>query len=429
MRTPAYLWLLLAGFAFSAFSGQSGYIGLPLSLDRPLFLLAFVLLILDEDRPSLRSRAVWWAAGALVVLVLVSWIATGSLLDSAKGFALFDRVVAPVAMLAAGALAVTTAEARDLVLKALTAMGFYVAAVGLLAYAGVTSLVFPRYIADVTLGIQNDRARGPFLASEPYGMVCAIALFASIALMGRRPGRVWLGLATTTALVSTVGVLLCLTRSVWLATGLAIVVVGLMTRRTRRLLPGLAVVVVAGVSLVLAAFPTVLTAAADRLGTQSSLYDRQNTNAAAWRILEAEPLTGIGWGNFTAQSSQWVRQADLYPLTNTNIEIHNVFLSRGAELGVAGAALWLFVVLLGPVSAVVRARSLDVSAQDFRLLALACGFVWLIPTLLSPNPYPMPNFIVWFIAGIAGSRWLVEPPLEALARPRSEPSPLSRKSS
>ena len=197
-----------------------------------------------------------------------------------------------------------------------------------------------------------------------------------------------------------------MTRSSWLAAIVSVVCAGILVPRLRRYLPVLLLGIAAGLAAVLVSLPSLRSTLVERLTTDRSLLDRLNTNEGAFRILHDHPVFGIGWGRFLSVSSDWVRQGDLFPLTNTNIEVHNVFLSRAAETGILGAVLWGLAVLLGPVSVLAhRPRSQEL--QAWRLLALAGLIAWFIPTMTSPNPYVLPNNLVWLVAGIAGRPLLV----------------------
>ncbi len=59
---------------------------------------------------------------------------------------------------------------------------------------------------------------------------------------------------------------------------------------------------------------------------------------------------------FLDVSTDWVRQADGYPITNVTIEVHNVFLGRAAELGIPGLVLWTACVVAGPIRSMFQRR-------------------------------------------------------------------------
>jgi O-antigen ligase len=269
------------------------------------------------------------------------------------------------------------------------------------------------------VGIQFGRARGPFVASEAMGMACSACAFAGAVAFARWRGA-WRGLATLAVTLGGAGVLMSLTRSVWVGTLLGVVLAMLRTPRLRRRLPvvlaGLAVVVLA----LLAVVPGLSDNVSGRIGTTRSVQDRQNTNAAALRIVEQEPLTGIGWSKFLDEAPDWVRQADSYPVTNVAIEVHNVVLSRAAELGLPGAALFVLCILFGPWRALVQRRRPGAGADDLLgwwSISAGVTAVWSVTIMLSPTPYPLPNSLVWLLAGISLTPYLLEKTDDELPQP------------
>ncbi|KQQ42952.1 hypothetical protein ASF50_02755 [Nocardioides sp. Leaf307] len=397
------------------FAGNAYLLGLPLGLDRPLFLLAALLVVLDPSIERLRPRAVFAVMGACVAWSLWSWISTGGVRETVKAFALADRVVVPFLMFALGALIFSTPARRTLLLKVLVVLGVYLGITAIGEISGTTALVWPHWILDPGLGIQFGRARGPFLYSEPMGMTGGLCLFAA-GLLAFQSGGWWRRAAVVCVVLSLVTVVLSLTRTAWIGTLAAVVVVGLAVPRMRRWLPAVLAGLAALLVLLLLAAPSLTALLTERLTTERSVYDRALTNAAAGRIIETYPLEGVGWGRFVAVSPEFVRQADTYPLTNTGIEVHNVFLARAAETGLIGAALWGLAMLLGPIRSVMTPAS-TAEMQGWRVLALAGIVIWLFPTMLSPNNYPLPNNLVWLIGGIAGRALLVRPAWASRTRP------------
>lgn len=414
---PAYLWLLLATLVLNVVSGTgSDALGLPISPDRLTLAAALGLLILDPwawRRSRLRVRPVHIAMVALVLLATWSAFVTGTLLTGYGLFALADRLVVPFLLFTLAPVIFCTSERRDLLLKTLTLLGLYLAVTAVLERVA-PPLVFPRYIADSSLGIQAGRSRGPFLASEAMGLVLVQCAFAA-AFFSSRSRRWWRRVALTTTVLCSIGVLLTLTRSVWLGAFVGVVVACLQQRRLRRLLPVLLVGATVAVVALLAAVPALQAAVNERATTTRSLDDRRNVNEAALRIVEREPLTGVGWARFIDVSDEYVRQADDYPITNIAIEVHNVPLGRAAELGLPGALLWLVAVVLGPVSAVVRKAASrgpdDSDLVGWRLVLTGGAAAWGVAVLLSPVPYPLPNYLLFLLAGL-----VLQPRLVADAR-------------
>lgn len=408
-QIPAYAILLCLFLVLNAFSGNWDYMGLPGPIDRAVLVAAVVLYALDPRThltPQLRWTGVHTAMAAFSVWVMWSALAHGTLFDSLGFYALLDRVIVPFVLfcLAPGMLALP--QARRLVLITLVGLGVYLGLTALAEMSPARSFVVPSFIVNDALGIHPERARGPFLAAEPNGMMLAIAFYACFIVGVTSRGVLRWG-AWAAAPVCLAGVALSLTRSVWLGLVVGVVIVGVVVPALRQLVAAMVAASVAVVGLTLAASPALREFLMDRLTTQRSLDDRANTNEAALRIVQESPLTGIGWTNFVRHGVDWVRLSEDYPLTNVAIEVHNVPLSRAAELGVIAAAVWVGIVLVGPV------RSLFIRQEgellQWRIMGIGIICVWVVPTLMSPNPYPLPNNMLWLIAGVLSTSWLAAP--------------------
>jgi putative inorganic carbon (hco3(-)) transporter len=163
--------------------------------------------------------------------------------------------------------------------------------------------------------------------------------------------------------------------------------------------------------------------AASRAASSRSLEDRANTDAAALRVVEEHPLTGVGWMRFIDVSEDYVRQSDDIPLTNIHIEVHNVVLGRAAELGLPGAALWVLCLLAGPVAAALRPLSRSSDVEGWRLVLIAALTCWLVAIMVSPVPYPLPNDLVWLLGGLVAAGGRRRP---TSYTPEAPPHPLRR---
>ena len=414
---PLYLYLIVGSLALNMFAGYWYLLRVPLPLDR-LLLLAGLLLALLDPRLQARARLRWtrlhWLMTAFVVWTAWSILVHGNLGDTDRLYALADRTIFPFLFFCLAPLLFDTPRRRNLLLTMMTLTGLYLGLVGIFQMIGPQGLVFPRYILDDSLGIHTDRARGPMLEAEAYGMTAGMMGFGAALLASRRRGW-WRWLGITAAVSCAAGVALSLTRTVWLGALAATGVAFLMVPELRRRLPALLGVAVVGSVLFLVSQPDLRDTLIERITTERSLNDRANTNDAALRIILANPLTGVGWGEFAHVGVDWVRQADTYPVTNVAIEVHNVPLSRAAELGVPAALVWITIVALGPFRAVWARRSRDLA--HWRVVGIALLLLWILPTLASPNPYPQPNNLLWLVTGLLAGPMLLRTP---------EPSPPSR---
>lgn len=402
---PAYLWLVLAGIVFNMFSGNSRYLGLPIGLDRICFAAGITLLLLDRRAwAGLRLRILLVHGLIVATLGFVIWSAWShdSLFESYGFYALLDRLAVPYLFFVLAPVIFRTPARRDLLLRTLVLMGVYLGLVGLFEMTGARALIFPKYINDPTLGLQYGRARGPFLESVAMGLVLTSCGFAA-ALGAVRWRGGWRLVSVAAAGLCALGTLLTLTRSIWLGAGVGLVLVCATERRLRKFLPVLGVLGVIAVIAALALIPGLRDSVSSRAGNQRSIYDRQNTNAAALRIVDRFPLQGVGWVRFRLVSEEYVRQAPDYPITNIKIEVHNVPLGRAAELGLPGALVWLGSLVLGPVAAAWRSRGLSDELRGWRLLLIGTLTGWGAAAMLTPLPYALPNLLIWLLAGIVAA--------------------------
>lgn len=433
LRTvPLYYWCFLLALVLNVFSGSWEHLNLPVGPDRLLFPAAFVLLALHPGRARVRFRGVHGLMLLFGGIAAVSLLFLGTI-DTASIFGIIDRVWMPFLLFAAAPLFLSTPVRRLFFLRAMTLLGLYLGVTSIAEMFQISPLVVPRYILEAHQALvsantgEPPRAGGPMLASEGNGMANAMCAVLAALLATRSRGG-WRVLAVVVVPICLIGAFLSMTRSVWLGAALGIVLVLVTHRPLWRWIPPLFVLGGLAAAIGAAAFPQLAETAVSRGSTSRSVYDRFNTNIAGLRIVEELPLTGIGWGEFLRTGTEWVRQSPTYPLTSVDIEIHNVFLSRAAELGLPAAALFVLIVVLGPVRSLFGRRSAAV--VPWRAAFIAVFTVWLVPCFLSPNPYTFPNFLMWTLAGLVfalprpdDESPVLLPPLEE-ARPVGDERPV-----
>lgn len=398
---PAYVWLFLGFVVANLFSGYSAYLGFPIGPDRLLFAAFVVLLVLDRrtwQDHRVKIGFVHLAMLALSLLAIFSALAHGSLATRLGGFALLDRIVIPFVLFVLAPLVLATPARRDLFLKVAVLVALYLGLTALFEMTGRPSLVFPRYSADPSVGIHFGRARGPFVEAVADGVVMVQVGFAA-AVAASRFRSWWRYAALAAVVLCAVGVVLTLTRSVWLGGAGALVLVTLLVPRLRRYLIPVVVTGGVGVLALLAFVPGLGSAAGARAGEQRPVWDRQNTDMAALRIMEQHPLQGIGWEQFIDHGVDYIRQARDYPITAVHLEVHNVLLARGAELGIPGLLLFVTCLLLGPGRALFT-RVRDREHEGWRIILIGAAVAWFAGAMLSPLGTPLPNFLLWLVAGV-----------------------------
>ncbi len=403
--TPLHTWFFLAGIFFAMFSGWSSQLGLPISLDRLLLPAAIGLLLLDERRPRMRMTAVHWLMVLFIAWILVDMILRGTITRSSSQFALLDRTIMPFAVFVLAPLFLDTPFRRRLLLVLFTAIGGYLGITAILE-TFAPALVLPRYIVNPEFGLHFGRARGPMVAGDALGVAsivtgaCALALATRV----RRPWRI---VCLVMASLTVLAVALSLTRAVWVgflaASVVVVVLVPGFRRRTPQILAGLAAMATAVVMV----FPQVIDITLERLNQRGPVYDRLGSNDAALNLLHDLPLTGIGWTRFYPHGAEWFRQSDEYPTNAVIIEIHNVVLSRAADLGIPAAMVFVAILLLGPGRA-LWART-EGEFMPWRVVAAASVTGWFITAMFGPMSIPFANLSTFVVCGVAASAYLAVP--------------------
>lgn len=399
--SPAILFSL--AIALQTFSGNWGLLGVPLGLDRILF--ATTLLVLLRRAWSgrlgvrLRWRTVHTVLVAVSVLATLSALWAGTLFTAIGSFALLDRLgLVPFAAFFLAPLVYRDARERDRLLVVLVCLGAYLGTTAGLEGLGLRDLAVPTYIADETLGLHVERARGPFLEAVANGLVlfhCAVACAVAAYLWRGFGARACAGLV---GLLCLGGTLFTVTRAVWLGTFVGTVAAMAVVPKLRRLLVPAMLVAALLVGSALTLVPGFAENAGTRSSAQRPIWDRYNTNAAAVRVVQQETLRGVGWQNFARGGIPYLRQSDDYPITGVGIEVHNVFLSHAAELGLPTAALYILAVGLAVGGGLLRRGPPDL--LPWRVGLVAVSLSWLAVAMFGPLSYALPNTLLWCWAGI-----------------------------
>ena len=399
---------ICAGLFMSIFSGQWSQLGIPLGLDRPLLLyglFACALRLLPDARRRLRIRmnGLHWLLVAVAVYAIGSALFAGVIGQREPLFALTDRLgIIGFLLFATGPVVFAEQRNRDLLIKTLIGMGAYLGLMSFFQKVGPTSLVFPRYIMDPSVGITFDRARGPFVESGANGLAMFVCIVACGLGYARWPARNVRRVCVAVGALCAIGIVLTLTRQVWLGATVAILVTLATTASLRRLtIPAIAIGAL-GVLAALAFIPGLSASASSRTGDQSSLWDRLNSNRAAIAMIDDKPLLGSGWYRFATDSPPYYTQAATYPLT-TVPRPHNVFLANAVELGLIGATAWLVALLLAIGGGVIgRAPP---AFEPWRVALVAVAIDWLVVANFTPLGYAFANHVLWLFAGVAWARY------------------------
>lgn len=225
-------------------------------------------------------------------------------------------------------------------------LGSYLAATAIFESLGLWSLVWPRFIADPTLGIHFGRARGPMLQSVRLG-ICLNAALAAVwiyvlSLNGTRKWA-WVMASSLTPLLM-LAIYFTKTRSIWLGAIAILIVclVALLRGRVRVIaFTGIAVGGLIGGLLLgpsLLAFKREYSAAE----TLESTRMRAAFAYVSWQMFQDAPLAGFGFNQFQVANPPYLddRTTEIRVESIRGYVHHNSYLSIIVDLGLIGGVLW-----------------------------------------------------------------------------------------
>ena len=247
-------------------------------------------------------------------------------------------------------------------------------------------------------------------------LVTALLLAVGLALANRgRPALRALCLAA--AAFCLVGLFLTLSRAGLVALGAALVAAVFLGGRRR-----IGLALLAG-AIGLAALGYFSFAASEqareRVTTIGSGTGRTDIWTVAWRMVDDQPVTGVGVGNFRTASIHYLLEPgailrDEFIVDRPQVA-HNAYLNVLAELGIVGAALFVGLLLAGTWAAWSAAREFERRGDPFletcsRALVLALVAL-LVADLFASDQL---NKELWLLLGLG-------PALLAIARRAPEP--------
>jgi putative inorganic carbon (hco3(-)) transporter len=331
-------------------------------------LMCFGLLAFFDNLPGVGSVSAAKAAGTLVAL---SWLATVAVRPAARrGFVgAHSRLAATALLLVAWmALSLTWAASASLGVGEIGRYALNLLLIPII-YAAIRNRDHARWLVVILVvgatlsalyGIVF--ARGDALAqgtarltgagedanSEAMLLVAGIVLAVGLASV-REFSPVARVVAIGASLIQLVALIDTVSRGglVGLA---AVVVLGVLFAGRERRLP-LTLTGLAGALCMAGYYLSVASPAARaRITTisSSSSSGRNDIWTVAWRMVQAHPFNGVGVGNFTKSSVDYLLQPGAIPSSRYIVDIpevaHNIYLQILAELGVIGLLLFLCVV-------------------------------------------------------------------------------------
>jgi putative inorganic carbon (hco3(-)) transporter len=421
-------WTMSGAIILSMFNGHWQEFGLPPLVTPDRFLLFLVIIMVVVRAPVLRNRpAIPFGSAHLWILLaaaisIISADTAGTLFTGdGGGFMLTDRFgLLPFAAFVVAPVVFSTPSQRRVLFITLGVIGAYLAGTAVFEIVGPRSLVFPRYVLDPTLTIHEGRARGPFVNSSFDGFGIYIGGIAAILLAATSRRKEVRLLGGCIAVLCTVGLLLTLTRSVWLSAAVAAVITAILVREARRWLPaaGFAACLVALATVTLV--PGLGSTASARLNDASTVYQRETLLRASVKMVEARPLFGFGWGTFQTASQPYYIVGQAPAFLQSTEPVHNVYASNLAELGLVGTGVWLIagaVALASPLRRHARGE-----ARVWKILLGTTLVFYLCMATASPMIGLFAHLVLWTLGGVYLAALADE---SNRARPRTvRPSPV-----
>jgi putative inorganic carbon (HCO3(-)) transporter len=404
-------WTFSGVIALSVFSGQWSHLGFPVGADRLALALGLAVLawrawhgqlpVAADRAPHVRATAWLLTVATAYAVVSAAWAGTLGQHDGFYG--LLDRLgIVPFLLFLAAPIVFGTERQRAILLGVLVALGAYLGVTALLEGLGLDALVFPRYIVDPNVGIHIDRARGPFVEAVANGLGLFACLVAAALAVTQWRGSAARAVAAAVVVLCAVGIVLTLTRAVWIAGAVAPIVAMAWSAPLRRWL--VPIVLVGGLLTfgALDVVPGLQGKADSRTTDERPVWDRLNTDHAALRMVGQRPLLGFGWNSFVVRGTDELRQDASFPITGAGLVVHNVFLSNAVELGLVGFAVWFAAFVLG--IGVTAARRAPPPLEPWRIGLVALAVDYVIVANLGPLGYAFPTLLLWTWAGVVAQR-------------------------
>ena len=367
-------------------------------VDRVAFfvLVATVAIRICIRREQIVVYPLTWPLLALLLLGL--W---GALTQpySAEAWSLFAaKWAVPFVMFHIAGLVFADTHSLDSLESYLLVVLVYLSVVSILSFVDASGFIFPRFIADESIGIHADRARGPFLQAVANG-VC-LNILGLIALDSSRRHKLRGSVALLLFFSVPLALLATRTRAVWVSAALSLVYLAFFGAAPRLRRVAIALSICAGVSaLAVFTYQANTSSLSERLVDRSPVEFRTEMYRAGWQMFIEKPL--MGWGNeWKVQPEIETRVSSFHP---EYYVFHNTFLELAVERGVLGLGLfvWLFVCLFRLRKWKVRDKAnVPFLSSHFRQLWPVLLAVYLLNACAVVMNYQFVNALLFTIAGV-----------------------------
>lgn len=289
------------------------------------------------------------------------------------------------------------------VLRTIVAIGVYLSLTAAFEHYELNALIWPKYIADPTVGIQWGRSRGPFVGSNPMGEWLVVVFLATCLLMQtvRTPWRLFLQALIP---LTVIGIYFTNTRGPWVcfAAVMAITIVrgGKLGAQSRLIVLLLLIAFVVGIGSHFSLnAPTLFERRLETVDYRISNYQ------TAIKMGLANPVTGVGYGKFNESWSEYFGSDQRELTTDLTDGNHNTYLGLFADLGFPG--LFLYLALLAGLARECVRRHLgakDDFERHFSLIAFSVMSVAMIEAITGDLRFdPTLNTLMFLFLGITAS--------------------------
>jgi O-antigen ligase len=293
----------------------------------------------------------------------------------------------------------------DTILKVVAAIGAYLGFTAIFE-AQMPSLVFPRYIMDLSLGIQQGRSRGPFLSAVTDGGILVITLAGLACLAAGWTGKKRV-MGVGLMLVSSLGIYFTQTRAIWLAlAGFLLVTLALRTPMRRNSMVLVALMLVGFVSGGASKFS--LTGGTLFSQRQETVEYRYANFDTAISMFKANPLFGVGYGQFLKNYQGYFGTQEAELTRDLNDGNHSTILGFLAELGLVGFTTYIAILGFSAGLCIKAYRDMSAAGRTFEANFAGVGMMALLSLFLLGLTNDlrwdqMFDFIVFWLLGIVAS--------------------------
>lgn len=314
-------------------------------------------------------------------------------------------------------------------------IGVYLTLTGWAEQFKIWALVWPRFIADSTVGIHFGRVRGPFVQSAAMGLALIYCYFNNLILARQSSGVTrWLIYAVNVLMLPVI--FWTKTRSVWLAFLLcALLWFAYSRRRTVRAVWVSALVTLTTV-VGIVNMENFLSSQREKGGFTDvePILVRLGLAQISFNMFAERPLLGVGFGHFRDHAPMHAQDpsSPFYAFATTAME-HNNFLSIMTETGAVGVVLYVLMLVLIIRPSFQLWRKLPPTApgfinRDLVVLYWILALAYLTDGFLretSDNPFANSLFFGLSAAIVALNNLLGPRPLEAFVTgPGAAPLPI-----